>query len=398
MSTKIITLKINDLHWGYKYCMECKFLKHGIALSYDQIVKPCCAWKISDEWRDNNHYQTVDLANWHRSPQVQAQQQTLKNNQWPKACIDCEKVEVRDRQDSMRGNGNQAYAEYDDRDITLEIRPGSTCNFACQTCWPEASSRVAQYYNQAGLIDIKNLDSRRLDNFEFLLPIAHRIRNVVLLGGEPFYDKSCLKFLRWAQENLKSHIMMFTNGSTVDHDWLKIYPGKLTVIFSLDAVGRPAEYVRVGTIWDKVLENYKLVRSYKNIEVRVNITCSIYNYVYIEELIGFLCEDWPDIVTFGSPRNRHFLESVVPVPNRQELIESLQRSMICLEQTDIDSDQKINAVNAIHSIVQTLNSTQWDQDNHKKLCNFILQMDRVKNINLQDYCPETHDILQQNIY
>ena len=27
-------------------------------------------------------------------------------------------------------------------DITLEIRPGNTCNFACQTCWPEASSRV----------------------------------------------------------------------------------------------------------------------------------------------------------------------------------------------------------------------------------------------------------------
>ena len=32
--------------------------------------------------------------------------------------------------------------------------------------------------------------------------------------------------------------------------------------------------------------------------------------------------------------------------------------------------------------------------NHKKICDFILQMDRVKNIYLQDYCSETYDILQ----
>ncbi len=24
--------------------MQCKFLKHGLAISYDHVVKPCCEW------------------------------------------------------------------------------------------------------------------------------------------------------------------------------------------------------------------------------------------------------------------------------------------------------------------------------------------------------------------
>lgn len=375
--------------------MECKFIKHGIALSYDQIVKPCCAWKISSDWRKNNHYQSVNLSNWHQSSSLQAEDQILSQNHWPAACEKCQKIEDQNRQDSMRGNAYQAYADYKQDDITLELRPGNTCNFACQTCWPEASSRVAQYYNQAGMIDIKNLDSQRMYNFDFLLPIADRIRDVVLLGGEPFYDKSCKNFLEWAKDNLKSNIMLFTNGSTVDHEWLKNYPGKITVIFSIDSIGRSAEYVRFGTVWSDVLANYKLARSYGHIQVRVNITCSIYNYVYIEDLIDFLCQDWPDVVTFGAPQNLHFLEAVVPTPNRQEIILSLKRAAICLEQTNIEYGQKNNAVNAIRSIIHAMENTPWDRENHKILCDFIHKMDQVKNINLLDHCPETYNVLQQ---
>lgn len=57
----------------------------------------------------------------------------LENDQWPAACTVCEKIEGQNRFDSMRYNGNQAYANYADNDITLEIRPRNTCNFACQT-------------------------------------------------------------------------------------------------------------------------------------------------------------------------------------------------------------------------------------------------------------------------
>ena len=376
--------------------MECKFIKHGIALSYDQIVKPCCAWETSDSWRQHNHYQKIDLATWHQSPQVASVRRALELDQWPKDCARCERVEAQGRTDSMRGNGNHAYADYNDRDITLEIRPGNTCNFACQTCWPEASSRVAQYHNQAGLIDVKNLDSTRMDDFDFLLPICDRIRDVVLLGGEPFYDKSCLRFLSWAQKNLQAHMMMFTNGSVIDVDFLQTYPGQLTVIFSLDAVGRPAEYIRHGTVWPEVLANYLAVKSMSNIEVRVNITCSVYNYVHLEPLIELLCADWPAVVSFGFPYQPYLTEQSIPEHMRDTVTQSLQRVVDRLNTAEIPADQRSNAVNAVRSIIRNLESVPFDAEQNQHLIEFIAKMDQVKQIRAGDYC-DWLGTLQQEI-
>ena len=377
--------------------MECKFIQHGLSISYDQIVKPCCMWKISPEWATSNRLATTNLVAWHKSPQVLEKKQTLDNDQWPTDCNLCEQIEQQGRADSMRGNGNHSYADYQDDDITLEIRPGNTCNFACQTCWPEASSRVAQYHSQAGLINIKNLNSNRMDDFEFLLPIASRIRNVVLLGGEPFYDKACLKFLDWAQKNLKSSIMMFTNGSVVDLDFLKSYPGKITVIFSIDAVGRAAEYVRYGIVWEEFLANYLKVRELLNVEVRVNITLSVYNYNLVEEVIAMLCESWPGIVTFSTPRIDYLRESSIPENLRQDVIVSLGRAVKCVESTEIESGQKSNAINAITSIINNLKQVSYNLVNHQQLLDFIVKMDRVKGVNAEDYSTFLGQLVQQEV-
>lgn len=376
--------------------MECKFIKHGIALSYDQVIKPCCEWRYDEQWKNQNHIKKVDLSKWHNSPSIKEKQSLLLQNNWPSNCVACQKLEDQGRSDSMRGNGNQAYAEYKNDDITLEIRPGSVCNFACQTCWPAASSRVAQYHSQAGLIDIKDVDSTSFDDFDFLLPVQHRIRDVVLLGGEPFYDKSCKRFLEWAQKNLNANIMMFTNGSQIDFDFLKLYKGRLTIIFSIDAIGRAAEYIRFGTDWSKVLTNFNLIKKYSNIDLRVNVTCSAYNYFYLKEVIEFLCQDWPKVVTFGAPRQAHMLEGVIPNEHRPEIINDLRSAILTLEQTQIELGQKQNAINALQSIIQNLETVPWSQDNFTVFCDFVNKMDRVKNIKIKDYCEVLSNVLQQN--
>ena len=365
--------------------MECKFLQHGIAIAYDQVLKPCCVWYRSPAWNQQNHFRIVDISTWHQSAGVQQSLSQLESGQWPEFCTSCKNVEAQGRTDSMRGNGNQAYADFRNDDITLEIRPGNTCNFACQTCWPEASSRVAQYHSRAGLIDIENLNSNRLDDFEFLLPVADRIKSVVLLGGEPFYDKSCLKFLAWAQQHLTADITMFTNGSVVDFEFLKNYPGKITVVFSLDAVGRPAEYVRYGTVWDEVLQNYQLIKELANVAVRVNITCSVYNYIHIEPLIDFLCQDWPAVVSFGNAKG-YLTESSIPLGLRPAIIKSLLASIEKIKATPIESGQQANAINAIAAIVSNLETLEYSPDNHQQLVKFISTMDQVKGIRAADYC------------
>ena len=373
--------------------MECKFSKHGIALSYDQVVKPCCEWKKTTDYNQRNHISKVDLATWHINQDMLETQEQLASGNWPESCINCYRTENQGRGDSIRGNGNHSYQHYTSDDITLEIRPGNTCNFACQTCWPEASSKVAQYYHQAGLIDISKLNSNRMDEFEFLIPISNRIKDVILLGGEPFYDKSCKKFLLWANENLTANLMLFTNGSMIDYEFLKSYPGRITLIFSLDAINKPAEYIRYGTIWNEVLLNYKQVRELSNVDVRVNITCSVYNYIYLEPLIQMLCSDWPGIVTFGKPNALHFLEGVIPIKHRSKLIDSLARAVELVKKTDIELGQQQNAVNAINSHIINLQNQPWDNESYNKFTNFVSTLDNVKGIQLAEFCPELAEML-----
>lgn len=375
--------------------MECKFIKHGIAISYDQVVKPCCVWKVDADWQTVHHLNKTDLADWHNNLDLVEKRSELDADRWPSNCKECKVIESQGRQDSSRGNGNSAYSHYQDNDITLEIRPGSTCNFACQTCWPEASSKVAHYHSQAGLIDIKSINSIRFDDFEFLLPIADRIRDVVLLGGEPFYDKSCRAFLSWAQEHLTANLILFTNGSMIDFDFLKRYQGKITLVFSLDATNRAAEYIRFGTVWQEVLDNFK--RAKELVTVRVNITGSVYNFHHLESLMELLTPDWPEVVSFGVPEELYLLENVVPVELRQRTIDSLNRSIALVKTANIESGQQHNAINALQSIVTKLESQPWDPVQHQVWCDFVTSMDRVKNIQVQDYCTVLDKILQYKV-
>ena len=63
--------------------MECKFIRHGISLSYDNIVKPCCTWTLDADWKKNNHLNNTDLAAWHSTSTVIDMQENLSQNKWP---------------------------------------------------------------------------------------------------------------------------------------------------------------------------------------------------------------------------------------------------------------------------------------------------------------------------
>jgi sulfatase maturation enzyme AslB (radical SAM superfamily) len=362
--------------------MKCKFLEHGMAIGYDHVVKPCCEWTSTPEWDRQNHISQVDLTTWHQSPQVIQIQDQLAQDSWPSGCQRCAMQEQQGRQDSMRLNGQSSYSDYQPHDITLEIRPGSVCNFACQTCWPAASSRVAQYHHQAGLIDIKSVDSTSITDFEFLMPIVKRVRNVVLLGGEPFYDPSCQEFLAWAQQNLQASITMFTNGSHVDWAWVDAYPGKIIMVFSIDAVGQAAEYVRYGTDWPVVLANYRQAQQHPNVELRVNITMSVYNYHLILDVINLLTPQWPTVVSFGQPRQLHLTEVAIPIEVRSGIAHKLQQAVDQLLAADIESGQQHNAINAIQSVIANLKQSNFDPVQFDKLKQFVNSMDQVKRTSI----------------
>lgn len=380
--------------------MECKFITNGMAIDYFGTVKPCCTFQPDTEYRKQNNIKIVDLSTWPQNHTIDRIAKDLLHDRWPNECSECQKIENQGRGDSMRLNAQSSYNDYNKEDITLEIRAGSVCNFACQTCWPQASSRVSQFYHQA---KINFIPSQDMDwDFELLDPIKHRIRNIVLLGGEPFYDKRCKEFLNWLKnKKLTIPLTIFTNGSVLDRNFIDSYPGKLTIVFSIDAIGRPSEYIRFGCRWEEVLENYIYCRQAPDVDARINITTSPYNYYYLPDLIEWISKDWPGIVTFGiasSSKNSNYMdESVFPTKNRSSLESRvIAATDIIKNASNITFAQQINAINALKSISTNLKNLPYDQNKHGRIKSFIRSMDQVKNINIWDYCPEAAGYLDIN--
>jgi len=363
--------------------MNCKFLSHGIALQYGKNVKPCCVWKETD-W--NFPVESVNFDEWFNTKELIESRKMLEQNMWPANCVKCQKLEEAGRGDSMRLNAESAYGHYNYNEITLEIRPGNTCNFACQTCWPEASSRVSSFHKRAfGTTDIV---SESYTDFSILDPIADRIADVVLLGGEPFYDKNCLAFIDWCKKkDLSAGLLIFSNGSMLDWDFVENYKGKLTIVISLDAIGKVAEYIRQGTDWETVLANYTRLRNTPGVDVRVNITSSVYNYPFISELVEWLAEDWPGIVTFGTAFQPYLQEAVVPKVLTSSIATNLETTADVIWKSNIPEHQQWNASNALKDIANKLRTVEFDENLHAEFLNHSTKLDMVKNMFGEDYDP-----------
>lgn len=363
--------------------MNCKLLSHGLALSYDHLVKPCC---VFDRKSWDHDLENTDLSTWHEHPAIKELQKELASGIFPSRCKKCEIVEKNNRKDSVRLNGESAYSHYTKDDITLEIRPGNTCNFACQTCWPSASSRVSSYHKQA--FGTSDIISKRYIDYDFLNPIAHRLRDIAVLGGEPFMDKNCIKFLEWLQEKqLDAGLTISTNGSVIDWDFINNYKGKLTIVVSLDAMGKVAEYIRQGTDWEIIEENFKRLCNTQHITTRVHITTSIYNVPFIGELVRWLAQDWPEIVSFGNAMESHLSLLAIPKNLVEPIINDLQETIEIVKKSNIVVDQKQNAEGALSDIINRLRTHDFDKEKYTQFVNYKTKLDMVKNLYGEDYDP-----------
>jgi hypothetical protein len=202
-----------------------------------------------------------------------------------------------------------------------------------------------------------------------------------------------LAFLRWAGVNTDAELTAFTNGSVLNEELLLSLNRKITLVFSMDAIGRPAEYVRFGTVWPTVSKNFNLAKSLPNVVVRVNITTSVYNFYYFPDLIDMLLPDWPSVVTFGPALEDIYSEKVIPLHLRTAIILRLEDCLMKINSANIEEDQKTNAFNAVNSIRNNLKTLPYDSVLHAEFKEFVSKMDSVKKVNLTDYCPEIADYL-----
>ena len=203
------------------------------------------------------------------------------------------------RQQSLVNEGSKKSQSYIDTEASekklkyLIVDTGTQCNFACRTCGPWSSTGHAkEWIAKHG----EKWFAHKIDYNDLLQQDLSNVKTVELLGGEPFINLEHLQIVDAVQENSPYWLTYTTNGSVKLRkeilDRFKQFTA-VNICLSIDAIGRPFEYIRTLGKWDKVNRNIEHLldqkKSYKNLSVNCHVTLSALNILYLKDLV-----DWCD--------------------------------------------------------------------------------------------------------
>lgn len=189
------------------------------------------------------------------------------------------------------------------------LKPGNVCNLACRHCDPAVSSGWYDDYYSAEVKDksypdwVQQFkivrDSYAVDNQAVWGVLESWLPNLVyydLYGAEPLLLKPVLNLLTTAAEKkyaANQCIHINTNGTIWRDEFIDIFKQfkSVDLDISVDGINEQFDYMRYPAHWSNVLENilkYKALSvAHSNIKVGITITVSIYNILYINDIINY---------------------------------------------------------------------------------------------------------------
>jgi sulfatase maturation enzyme AslB (radical SAM superfamily) len=227
-------------------------------------------------------------------------QQFLNNNR-PQECNTCWRIEdqglTSNRQRHLGLLKKDLLTKYMSTPeiVSLDLKPGNTCNFKCRICGPTSSSQFAQEYSKHNNIPVQSYNwaessTTTINEIKDLLP---GITNLDLYGGEPFLIKPLTELIEYAvNTGVASQMRLHynSNGSVFPTELLKHWPHfkHVDIHFSIDNIGARFELERGGE-WNEVNNNItQLVKlNLPNVKISVMPVISTMNIYYLDELLSW---------------------------------------------------------------------------------------------------------------
>ena len=182
-----------------------------------------------------------------------------------------------------------------------DSRFSNVCNLKCRMCGPEYSHSLAEeLYRGTGKKDfvIKAHDTDEWDKIIVKYGDLSALREVYFAGGEALYQKEHWQMLDYLSDINKHNIRITytTNlsrlsfGSYKIENYLKKFTNVLFIV-SLDGTEKLIEYIRFGCSWENIRKNIKTVLSFPNVKLKYNVVITIYNILYLNEILDFAIEN-----------------------------------------------------------------------------------------------------------
>lgn len=300
----------------------------GIETTPIGTVRPCCI--AQDEIVDDNgisfdlHSSTFDQIQ--NSQYMKDLRQQFLDNKRPSTCNTCWNVEVAGHNSKRLQILKSLAKQVNDQDWTtdpiplkyIDLKLGNICNLKCRICGAFSSSQIASErlatlpsHDDNGfpiIRDIKAMNEYKMlrkgawprESVVFwneLEKVLGQIKKFDISGGEPFLIEEHFEMLRSMVVNGHSHdteIYYNSNGTLYPESAEDIWKDFQTVkiALSIDDIGARYEYQRSNGNWDVILSNLEKFRQLRarhgNIELEACCTVSIYNVLYLVEILDWL--------------------------------------------------------------------------------------------------------------
>lgn len=282
----------------------------------------------------------------------------------------------------------------------LDFRASNVCNLKCRMCGGKFSSRIAKeendLYHRSTFIDLKLTSKEIYLTLEYIEENIDYLESVYFAGGEPLIIEEHYKILDLLLKHDRSDIKIFysTNLTQLSYkkynaiDYWKKF-SNITVGASIDLIGPQAGYVRSGTNYDVLEENYDHIKDHVNFTIT-----SIVHLLNIFNLPK-LQQHWITNKKLN-PKNLSFNALIAPANMTLQVLPTSYKQLaekIIYNQIDwlISISNTETLVNSWKNVLQYMNNK--DQSH---LLNEFFRLnddkDKFRNEHFEDIFPEYRDL------
>jgi MoaA/NifB/PqqE/SkfB family radical SAM enzyme len=379
-------------------------------------VWPCCA-------AEHNGMQATPLGNarqntlaeiWNgdRMKQLRTSLLTEQPDSYCVRCYEREDSGFRsDRVSSNKSFGHQVHRIHETQsDGNLEkfemtywdIRFSNLCNLKCRSCGHIFSSQW--YQDQVKLSGpewklnntVLNYAGRtETDMWTQLEPHLDYVEQIYFAGGEPLLMEEHYNILEELVKRGRFDVRLIYNtnfthtdlkGRSVFEYWKQFK--SVAVGASLDAMGRPAEYIRKGTTWADVVKNrHDMIRTCPQVDFYISPTLSIMNAWHLPDFHrewvahGLIRAQDLNVNILQDPA--YFRIDIAPADYKQRLEAKYRKHLDWIS----DRDPLQRATQGFESAITFMNAT----DNTNLIDTFwrkTHELDSIRNENILDVLPE----------
>tara|TARA_B110001454_G_C12675459_1_gene415652 strand:- start:2 stop:1192 length:1191 start_codon:yes stop_codon:yes gene_type:complete len=340
----------------------------GLHIRTNGDISTCCAGSIGTPLGNIHHNKFEDVLN---NDKIKEVRQSIKNGklhpEYCKYCIDIKKQNLRSELDwhndvNQDFNIDKANLDYEFPTL-FDARWNNTCNSSCLYCDENQSSKWASIKKSENFS--KTITQKEYLN-NYFQKNSKNWKQISLVGGEPLMIKENLLILDSCPKNIP--ISIITNLST-DLSTSKVFEKlktfkKVRWHISFDNVQQHYEYVRQGSQWSQLIENFKILGDI------VRITRDIDHEVQIMSVLHILnITKLKELKEFSREAIKYFKYKIWPTNELEIVWQSLNGQS--LYELDIHNYGKDFSNIFINSISQYLNMNV--QENEKVFFNTLIE-------------------------